>query len=51
LGQLVNILVDENLKAGTHKTVWNAANLSAGPYFYVLQANDYWESKKMLLLK
>ncbi|MBK8947049.1 MAG: T9SS type A sorting domain-containing protein [Ignavibacteriae bacterium] len=51
LGQLINTLVDENLKTGTHKTVWNAANLSAGPYFYVLQANDYFESKKMLLLK
>ncbi|MBK7107259.1 MAG: T9SS type A sorting domain-containing protein [Ignavibacteriae bacterium] len=51
LGQFIETLVNENLRAGIHKTVWNASNLAAGPYFYVLQANDYFESKKMLLLK
>jgi lysophospholipase L1-like esterase len=51
LGQEISTIVNKTLPAGTHLVTWNAANVSAGPYFYVLKANEYFESKKMLLLK
>jgi hypothetical protein len=37
--------------AGNHQIYWNAENQSSGIYFYRIQAGDYAESKKMVLLK
>jgi parallel beta-helix repeat protein len=56
LGQLVAILVNEDQKAGYKKIVWNGRNRSnnqvgSGMYFYVLQADDFRDVKKMLLMK
>ena len=39
------------LKAGSYNYEWNPDNLSSGVYFYTLKANDFSETKKMLLIK
>lgn len=51
LGQFVEELVNENLPAGNYNVQWRAVNLSSGIYYYVLFANNFRESKKMMLIK
>jgi hypothetical protein len=51
LGEKVSQLVFKELNAGTYQYDWDAAGLSSGIYFYRLQAGDYFESKKMILLR
>jgi hypothetical protein len=51
VGERVGILVSEQLSAGAYKYDWNASNLTSGVYFYRLQAADFVETKKMMLLK
>ena len=51
LGQQVATLVDENLKCGVHHVTFDAAQFSSGIYFYRIQADDFSQVKKMILLK
>jgi hypothetical protein len=51
LGREVVTLVNEEKPAGSYEIVFNAANLPSGIYFYRLQAGDYIETKKMVLMK
>jgi predicted GH43/DUF377 family glycosyl hydrolase len=51
LGEVVATLVNEEKPVGTYELTWNAENLSSGVYFYRLQAGNFIETKKMLLLK
>ena len=52
LGQEVKILIDnEIVSAGNHNISFNANGLPSGIYIYNLQANDFVQSKKMILLK
>lgn len=51
LGRKVETSVNEKQQAGYHHIVWSAENLSTGIYFYKIQAGNYIETKKMLLLK
>jgi probable HAF family extracellular repeat protein len=51
LGNEVATLVNESKPAGTHEVEFNASNLSSGVYFYKIQAGNYFETKKMLLIK
>ncbi len=51
LGRKVAILVDEKQPAGYHQTIWNADGRSSGVYFYRIQAGDFIETKRMMLLK
>lgn len=51
LGREISILVNEQLRAGSYKVDWNAANYTSGIYFYVLNTEKYNESRKMILLK
>jgi hypothetical protein len=39
------------MNAGSYSIVWNGENYASGVYFYRLQAGDYIETKKMVLLK
>ena len=50
-GNKINTLVDEIKEAGTYKVEINGRDLPEGIYFYRLQAGDYIETKKMILLK
>jgi hypothetical protein len=56
LGQQVNTLVDEELVAGSHTVEWDGTTHSGdmaatGVYFYRIDAGDFVETKKMMLLK
>jgi 5'-nucleotidase/UDP-sugar diphosphatase len=51
LGQLVTTLVQNQLNAGVHQVRFNAADLSAGIYFYRLTAGSLTETRKMVLVK
>ncbi len=60
LGQLINVLVDEEKSRGSHMVKWNGRNqfgnvVSSGIYFYLFEANGKEDgkiiSKKMILLK
>jgi len=50
-GREIATLVDENLSAGTYTNSFNASALSSGIYFYTLKADNYVETKKMMLVK
>ncbi len=56
LGNKVRTLVSQTQNAGTKSYQWNATNdlgqsVSAGMYIYTIQAGDFIQSKKMVLLK
>ena len=51
LGNEVATLVDEYKPAGTYEIEWNASELPSGIYFYKLQAGNFVETKKMILLR
>ena len=51
IGQEVDEIVNENLSAGNYSIIWDGEELSSGVYLYRLQAGEFLESKKMVLLK
>jgi subtilisin family serine protease len=51
LGQKVATLVDEVQKAGEKSVTWNAAGLTSGMYFYRLEAGNFIQTKKMVLMR
>jgi hypothetical protein len=51
LGRKVETMVQGEQSAGYHQVIWDAKGHSSGVYFYGIQAGDYTEAKKMLLLK
>ncbi|MCP5064343.1 MAG: T9SS type A sorting domain-containing protein [Ignavibacteriae bacterium] len=51
LGKEVAELVNENKSAGVYNVSFNASNLPSGLYFYKIQADEFTEVRKMLLMK
>jgi photosystem II stability/assembly factor-like uncharacterized protein len=51
LGQQVATLVNETRNAGVHEAEFDGAGLSSGLYFYRLQAGDFIQTKKFLIVK
>ena len=51
LGREVVTLVNEELNAENHETVFDASRFSSGIYFYQLKVEDFIQTKKMILLK
>ena len=51
MGQKVSTLVDGNMSAGPHTVTFNGNDQASGMYLYRLQADEFVESKKMLLVK
>ncbi|MEL1226841.1 MAG: T9SS type A sorting domain-containing protein, partial [Candidatus Neomarinimicrobiota bacterium] len=56
LGNVVNNLVNANQSSGYRSVHWNATNtqgepVSAGVYLYKIQAGNFVDTKKMILLK
>jgi photosystem II stability/assembly factor-like uncharacterized protein len=51
LGNEVATLVDEKQNAGSHSVKFNAAGFSSGIYYYKLEAGNFTDVRKMILLK
>jgi hypothetical protein len=51
LGRKVETLVSGKQAAGSHSIIWDATNVTSGVYFYRIQAGDYADTKRCLLLK
>jgi N-acetylneuraminic acid mutarotase len=51
LGQEVSTLVSDKLKSGTYQYTWDAGSLASGVYLYHIQAGEYVEVRKMVLMK
>lgn len=51
LGQEVATLINEEKSSGVYEVSFDGLNLSSGTYIYKLQAGDFVETKKMILLK
>jgi len=50
-GRWVETIVFEYKAPGSYSVKWNAENVGSGLYFYQLEAGDYTETKKCLVLK
>ncbi len=51
LGRVVAVLVNEKLNHGAYSVDWDASNFASGVYFYKLEARDYVQTRKMVLMK
>ena len=56
LGNVINNLVNTNQSSGYRSVQWNATNnqgqpVAAGVYFYSIEAGEFRQTKKMILLK
>ena len=45
------VLVDQNMERGTYEIEFNANELPSGVYYYRIQAGNFSNTKKMILLK
>lgn len=50
-GRLVSELVNGELNAGEYETNFNAAEFTSGVYFYTMQAGNFKETKKLVIIK
>jgi len=51
LGNEIATIINEEQPAGSYEVHFNAANLPSGVYFYKLSAGNFFETKKMILLR
>ena len=51
LGRLVTNLVSRDMTAGRYDVTWDAKNYASGTYIYKLEAGDFSDVKKMILVK
>ena len=51
LGSVVKTLVNESKSAGSYNINFNASGISSGIYYYTIKANDFIETKKLVLIK
>ena len=56
MGRVVKTIVNDQQMAGYRSIQWNATNnngspVSAGMYLYMIQAGEFRQTKKMILLK
>jgi photosystem II stability/assembly factor-like uncharacterized protein len=51
LGQNIKTILNEKRQAGDHEFEFNAQNLASGVYYYRIEAGDFQDVKKMVLLK
>ncbi len=51
IGQKVEILFNQPMNAGYHEVEFNAKSLSSGIYFYHIEAGEFQDMKKMLLIR
>lgn len=51
MGKEVAVLINKEMNAGTYNVTFDASTLTSGTYFYKLEAGDFSETKKMLMIK
>ena len=51
LGREVRTLVNENLQAGSYERTFDAEGLASGVYFFRLQAGEFVQSRKLLVVR
>jgi hypothetical protein len=51
IGQKIKTLLDKPMEAGYHQVEFNSQNLSSGIYFYRIEAGEFQDVKKMILIK
>ena len=51
VGQAVEVLVNDFVPAGAYKIHWNASSFASGVYFYRMEAGQFVQTQKMILLK
>jgi len=51
LGQEVETLVSDKLAPNNYKYVWDATNYSSGIYFYKLEVGEYFQIRKLIVVK
>ncbi len=51
IGREVTTLISKQLQPGVYEVDFNASAFSSGIYFYMIQAGDFVQTKKMLLIK
>lgn len=51
MGYVVDVLVDKPQQPGCYEVRWDGSAVASGIYFYRLQAGDFVETKKMILLR
>ncbi len=51
LGAKVETLVSRSMSAGSYSVIWDASSVPSGVYFYKIEAGDFFQTKKMTLIK
>jgi hypothetical protein len=51
LGNVINVIIDGYLEAGSYNAAFDGSNLSSGVYFYSLSAGKFTETRKMVLMR
>jgi hypothetical protein len=51
LGREVSVVMNGFMKSGTYEITFDASTLASGTYFYRMQAGDFVDIKKMVVLK
>jgi hypothetical protein len=51
LGRQVEVIVSDELQAGTHNFAWNATRFASGIYMYRLQSGSEVQTRKLVLVK
>jgi predicted GH43/DUF377 family glycosyl hydrolase len=51
IGQKIETLLNKPMPAGDHRVTFNAGNFPSGIYFYRIEAGEFQDVKKMVLLK
>jgi len=51
LGQRVATLVNERKRAGSYQVEWDASGFSSGVYYYRIDAGEFVDVKKMILIR
>ncbi len=51
IGEQSEVLLNENVEAGSHKVIWDASRQPSGIYFYTLRSDKISISRKMVLIK
>ncbi len=50
-GRIVTNLIDNDYTSGSYRVTWDASGYSSGVYFYTIIADEFVQTKKMVLIK